>query len=101
MSSVSTWNLAIAFPTTANSDGYFPTNCIGVRGNFFPSGALSQFKVGDQIKFRTGYKIWTSATGTILQQSAPTQYPSYYTLLNSAAALTVSAAASAILALTF
>jgi hypothetical protein len=66
MTSVSTWNLAIPFTSTATAEGLFATNCIGGRGNFFPSGALSQFKVGDQIKFRTGFKLWTTSTGTIL-----------------------------------
>lgn len=60
------------------------------------------YEVGSEIKFKAGYKIFTSATSTIQSvSSGSTPEWLYYTISDGAIALTVSLAASAVTSMLF
>jgi len=63
-------------------DGWNTMNCMGGRGNNYVSNMLVPFKVGTEIKFRAGYKSFTS-TG-LLANSYQTYDAFKYTVVDSA-----------------
>ena len=69
-------------------------NCVGYNFDYDTNPAYYNFGVGETVSFDAGFRVWASlsATQTIKETPAPTQLFTY-TILDAAAALTLSVAA--------
>jgi hypothetical protein len=88
---------------TADANGWYNSYCSGYRSNIDSTAGLSTFKVGDQVAWEAGYKQYASAAAVTTTAQSPTFTVDFtYTILDSARALTMSAAtAVAMIAYTF
>ena len=96
-------SLSGVLTTTVDANGWYNSYCSGYRSNIDSTAGLSTFAVGDSVKWDAGYKQYISATATATFAQAPQFMTDFsYTILDSATALTMSAAtAVAMIAYTF
>ena len=87
----------------ADANGWFANSCQGYRSNADTTALISAFKVGDVVNFRGGFKYLKDATAssTTIYASPAMSVQSSFTITDGAAALTMSAAVAAVLALAF
>lgn len=87
----------------ADANGWFANSCQGYRSNADTTALISAFKVGDVVNYRAGFKYLkdTTATSALIYASPAMTVQGTFTITDGAAALTMSAAVAAILALAF
>ena len=88
---------------TADANGWYTSYCSGFRSSIDSTAGLSTFTVGSTVSWNAGYKQFATAAATApAVQSPATTTDLTYTILDSATALTMSAAtAVAMIAYTF
>jgi hypothetical protein len=94
--------LSGSLSTTVDANGWYNSYCTGYRSSLDSTAGLSTFTVGDKVLWEAGYKQYALAANTAtISQSLPfTDFT--YIVLDSAKALTLSAAtAVAMIAYTF
>lgn len=88
---------------TADANGWFANSCQGYRSNADTTALITAFKVGDVVNYRAGFKYLKDGTATsaVVYSSPAMTVQGQFTITDGAAALTMSAAVAAILALAF
>lgn len=80
----------------ADDNGWYTNSCQGYRSDQDTNTDLSAFTVGTSVKYTAGYKYLPTSTGTApISQFSSTGAILSYVILDSAVALTMSAAAAA------
>ena len=84
------------------SNGWTSYACSAQRFFNEPAGTIAQLKAGDTINFKSGFKMFSTATATTATvTSATTSTLLSWTVVDSGSSLVLSLAASLLVALTF